>query len=115
RWIVGGTHRVLGWGHKRGPAVIAAGDQQSRRDIVPVLMPEEVDVSLKDRPQADTGPEPAIIEHEGRARDPVRAHNALVAVDRQQPACHPSLRRRYRDDPLSTELLTKKSLFYRAR
>jgi hypothetical protein len=77
-------------------------------------MPEEVDVSLEDRPQADTRTEPAIIEHEGRARGPVCADNALVAVNRQQHACTPSLWRRYRDDPLSTELLTKKSLFYRA-
>jgi hypothetical protein len=106
---------VIGWGHKRGPTVITAGDQQSRRDIGPVLTPEEVDVSLEDRPQADTRSEPAIIEHEGRARDPVCADDALVAVDRQQHACTPSLRRRYPDDPLSTELLTKKSLFYRAR
>ena len=106
---------MIGWSHKRGPTVIAAGDQQSRRDIGPVLAPEEVDVSLEDRPQADTGPQPAIIEHEGRARDPVCADDALVAVNRQQHACSASLRRRYRDDPLSTELLTKKSLFYRAR
>jgi hypothetical protein len=106
---------VIGWGHKRGPAVIAAGDQQSRRDIGPVLTPEEVDVSLEDRPQADTRLETAIIEHEGRARDPVCADNALVSVNRQQHACTSSFRRRYRNDPRSTELLTKKTFFYRAR
>jgi hypothetical protein len=99
---------VIGWSHKRGPTVIAAGDQQSRRDIRPVLAPEEVEVSLEDRPQADTSAEPAIIEQEGRPCDPVCADDALVAVDRQQHAWSFSLRRRHRDDPLSTELLTKK-------
>jgi hypothetical protein len=106
---------VIGRGRKRGPAVIAAGYQQSRGDIGQVLTPEEVDVSLEDRPQADTLPERAIIKHEGHARDPVCADNALVAVNRQQHAFTPSLWRRYRDDPLSTELRTKKSLFYCAR
>src|SRR5438132_10174472 len=114
RWIARGTRR-FGWSHKRGPTVIAAGDQQSRGDIAPVLAPEEVDVSLENRPQAGTRLEPAIIEHEGRARDPVCADDVLVAVNRQQHAGSASLRRRYRDDPLSTELFTKKSLFYRAR
>ena len=61
---------MIGWSDKRGPTVIAAGDQQSRRDIGPVLAPEEVDVSLENRPQAGTGLEPAIIEHKGRAREP---------------------------------------------
>ena len=115
RWIARGTHRVIGWSHKRGPTVIAAGDQQSRRDIGPVLAPEELDVTLEDRPQADARLEPAIIEQEGRACDPVCADDALAAVNRQQHAWSTSLLRRYRDDPLSTELLTKKSLFYRAR
>src|SRR6267142_2329773 len=114
RWIARGTRR-FGWSHKRGPTVIAAGEQQSRGGIAPVLAPEEVEISLEDRPQAGTRPEPAINEHEGRARDPVCADDALVAVNRQQHAWRASLRRRYRDDPLSTELLTKKSLFYRAR
>src|SRR5258707_5624559 len=111
RSIARGTDRVIGWSYKRGPAVIAAGDQQSRRDIGPVLAPEELDITLEDRPQTDTRAEPAIIEQEGRARDPVRADDALAAVNRQQHACSTSLRRRYRDDPLSAELLAKKSLF----
>ena len=115
RWIARGAHNVIGWSHKRGAAVVAAGDQQSRRDIGPVLAPEEVEVSFEDRPQADTGPQPAIIEQEGRARGPVCANDALVAVNRQQHAWNAALRRRYRDDPLSTELLSKKSLFYGAR
>src|SRR6202040_2916257 len=55
------------------------------------------------------------IEHEGHARDPVCADDALVAVNRQQRAWRTSLLRRYRDDPLSTELLTKKALFDRVR
>jgi hypothetical protein len=38
----------------------------------------------------------------------------LVTVDRQQHTLSAFLRRRYRDDPLSAELLTKKSFFYRA-
>src|SRR6476469_313110 len=114
RWIARGT-RGFGWRHKRGATVIAAGEQQSRGGIAPVLAPEEVEISLEDRPQAGTRPEPAIAEHEGRPRDPVCADDALVAVNRQQHAWRASLRRRYRSDPLSTELLTKKSLFYRAR
>jgi hypothetical protein len=75
RWIARGTRR-FGWSHKRGPTVIAAGDQQSGGDIAPVLAPEEVDVSLENRPQAGTRLEPAIIEQEGRARDPVCADDA---------------------------------------
>src|SRR6266403_1199701 len=114
RWIVRGTHRFR-WSHKHGPTVIAAGDQQSRRDIAAVLAPEEVDVSLENRPQAGTGLEPAIIEHEGRARDPVCTDDALASGNRQQHARSASFRRRYRDDPLSTEVLAKKSFFYRAR
>src|SRR5260221_985135 len=115
RSIARGTHGVIGWSHKRGPTVIAASDQQSRRDIGPLLAPEELDVTLEDRPQADTRAEPAIIEQEGRACDPGCADDALLAVNRQQHAWSTSLLRRYRDDPLSTELLTKEALFYRAR
>jgi hypothetical protein len=115
RLIARGAHNGIGWSHKRGAAVVAAGDQQSRGDIGPVLAPEEVEVSFEDRPQADTGPQPAIIEQEGRARGPVCANDALVAVNRQQHAYGAALRRRYRDDPLSTELLSKKSLFYGPR
>src|SRR6267154_1989810 len=115
RWIARGAHSVIGWGHKRRAAVMAAGDQQSRGDIGPVLAPEEVEVSFEDRPQADTGPQPAIIKQQGRARGPVSANDALVAVNRQQHAYDAALRRRYRDDPLTTELLSKKSLFYGSR
>src|SRR6266511_4137037 len=43
RLIARGAHNVIGWSHKRGAAVVAAGDQQSRGDICPVLAPEEVD------------------------------------------------------------------------
>src|SRR5712692_8511077 len=82
----------MGWSHKRGAAVVAAGGQQSRVDICPVLAPEEVEVSFEDRPQADTGPQPAIIEHEGRARSPVCANDALVAVNREQHAYSAALR-----------------------
>jgi hypothetical protein len=106
---------VIGWSHKRGPAVIAADDQQSRRDVGSVLTPEEVHISLEDRPQAYARPEPAVIEQQRRACDPVGADDALVAVNRQQHALSASLQRRYRNDPLLTELLTKKSFFYRAR
>src|SRR5258708_13020893 len=69
RWIARGTRR-FGWSHKRGPTVIAAGDQQPRRDIGPVLAPEEVDVSLENRPQAGTRLEPATIAHERPAPPP---------------------------------------------
>ena len=41
--------------------------------------------------------------------------NALVAVNGKQHTYELSLRRYYRDDPLSMELLSKKSLFYSAR
>ena len=115
RLIARDARDVIGRCHKRGAAVAAAGDQQSRVDIGPVLAPEEVEVSFEDRPQTDTGPQPAIIEQEGRARRPVCANDALVAVNRQQHACNAALRRRYRDDPLSAKLLSKKSLFYGPR
>src|SRR5882724_13415592 len=115
RWIARGAHSVIGWSHKRGVAVVAAGDQQSRVDIGPVPAPEEVEVSVEDRPQAGPCPQPAIIEQEGLARGPVCANDALVAINRQQHADNAALRRRYRDDPLSTELLSKKSLFYGPR
>src|SRR6266404_2472327 len=111
RWIARGTHNVIGRSHKRGAAVVAAGDHQSRVDIGPILAPEQVEVPFEDRPQADTSPQHVIIEHEGRARSPVCANDALVAVNRQQHAYRAALWRRYRDDPLSTELLSKKSLF----
>src|SRR5258705_9295445 len=110
--IARGAQSVSGRSHKRGAAVVAAGDQQSRVDIGPVLAPEEVEISFEDRPQADTGPQPAIIEQEGRARSPVCANDALVVVNRQQHAYSVARWRRYRDDPLSTELLSKNSLFY---
>jgi hypothetical protein len=42
------------------------------------------------------------------------ADDSLAAVNRQQHTRSASFRQRYRDDPLSTELLTKKSFFYRA-
>src|SRR5262249_57505061 len=102
----------MGWGHKRGAAVVAAGNQQSGADVGPVLAPKKLGVSLEDRPQADTGSQPAIIEQEGRARDPVCADDALVAVNRQQHAWYAAMGRRYRDDPLAPELLSQKSLFY---
>jgi hypothetical protein len=111
RLIARGAPSVIGWSHKRGAAVVAAGDQQSRGDIDPVFAPEQVEVSFEDCPQADTGPKPAIIEQEGCPRSPVCANDALVAVNRQQHAYDAALRRRYRDDPLSTELVSKKSLF----
>jgi hypothetical protein len=56
----------------------------NRKEIGPALTPEEAVVSLEDRPQAATRPEPSIIEHRGRASHPICAHDALVAVNRQQ-------------------------------
>src|SRR5215510_9477319 len=114
-WIARRAHNVMGWSHKRGAAVVAAGNHQARTDIAPVLAPKKVGVSFEDRPQADTGPQPAVIGQQGGARDPVCADDALVAVNRQQHARNVAIGRRYRDDPLSTELLSKKSLFYGAR
>ena len=69
-WIVRGAHNLLGWSHKRGAAVVAACKQQSFAYIGPVLAPKKVEVSFEDRPQADPGPQPAIIEQEGRPRGP---------------------------------------------
>src|SRR6516162_5843294 len=106
---------VIGWGHKRGAALVAPGEQQSGKDVGPVLAPKDVEVSFENRPQADTGPEPAIIEQQRPTRNSVRADDALVAVNRQQHAWNAALGRRYRDDPLSTELLSKKSLLYGSR
>jgi hypothetical protein len=47
------SHGVIGWSHKHGPTVVAAGNQHPRRDIGSVLAPEKVDVSLENRPQAE--------------------------------------------------------------
>src|SRR6266850_2106001 len=112
QFAVGWTARNFGWSHKRAAPVVAAGDQQSRMDISPVLAPKQVSVSFEDSPQADAGPQPAVIEHEGHACDLVCADDALVAVNCQQHAHSAALGRRHRDDPLSTELLSKESFFY---
>src|SRR5258708_8848475 len=105
----------MGWSYQRRTAVVGAGKQQSGPDIGLFLAPEKIGVSFEDRPQADTGAQPAIVEQEGFAREPVCADDALVAVDGQQHARNVALGRRHRDDPLPTELLSKKSLFHRAR
>jgi hypothetical protein len=109
------AHSLIGWSHKRPAAVVAASEQQSSIDVGPVFAPKEVKVSLEDRPQAETGPQPAIVQQEGRTRDPVCADDSLVAVNRQQHTQNPTLGWGYGDDPLSTELLSKKPLFYGAR
>src|SRR4029077_3798640 len=57
----------------------------------------------------------AIIQQEGLACDSVCTNHVLVAINRQQHPPSPALGRRNRYDPLSTELLSKKSLFYGAR
>jgi len=63
------SHRVIGWRHKCRPALIAAGDQQSRRDVGPVLAPEEVGrLAQKIDHKLVPAWSPRIIEHEGRAR-----------------------------------------------
>ncbi len=106
---------MIGWGHKCGPAVIAAGDQQSRRDIGPVLTPEEVTSRSKIDHKLIPARSPRSSSMRDARGDPVCADNALVAINRQQHACTPSRRRCDCDDPLSKELLTKISLFYRVR
>ena len=80
RWIVRGTCGLIGWSHKRGAALVAPDEQHSRKGVGLFFAPEEVDLSFEDRPQADTGPEPAIIEQEGPARNPVCADDALLGV-----------------------------------
>src|SRR5580700_10219397 len=95
-----GTCGLIRWSHKRGAALVATDEQNSRKDVGPFFAPKEVDVSFEDRPQADTGPEPAIIEQEGPARNPVCADDALLGVNRQQHPWNDALGRRYRNDPL---------------
>src|SRR6476646_1581994 len=107
--------RLIWRSNKCRTAVAAAGNQERRADICSVLAPEEIEISLEEFPQADTGLQPSIIQQEGPARGAVCADNALVAVNGQQHAYELPLRRHYRDDPLSMELLSKKSLFYSAR
>src|SRR3984957_18264366 len=105
----------MGRRHDRGAAVVAASDQQSSVYIGPVLAPKQIGISLEHRPHADTGPQQAIVEQERRTCGPVCADDALVAVDGQQQAWGALICRRYRQDPLATELLSKKSLFYGVR
>jgi hypothetical protein len=78
-------------------------------------VPEEIEISFEEFPQADTGLQPPIIQQENPARGAVYADDALVAVNGQQHTYGLPLRRHYRDDPFSMELLSKKSLFYSAR
>ena len=87
----------------------------SRRDIGRVLAPKERAVLFEQAPQADTGSQPSIIEQERGACGSVCADDALVAVGGQQHAGSAIFRRGNRDDPLSAELLSEKSLFYGAR
>ena len=75
------SHGAIGWSHKRGAAVVAAGKQQSPAYIGPVLAPKKVEVSFEDCPQADTGLQSAIIEQEGPAGDAVCTDDALVVGD----------------------------------
>ena len=108
------AHGVLRRRHEGWAALAAAGEEQLRIGIGLVLAPKEVGVPLEDRPQADAGVEPVIIEHEGPARDPAGPDNPLAGVDRQQHAGSAAVERRDRDDPLPTMLLAKESLFYGA-
>jgi hypothetical protein len=85
-WIARGANNLLRWSHKRGEAVVAAGEQQSLAYIGPVPAPKKVEVSFENRPQADTRLQPAIIEHEGPARNTVCTDDALIAVNREQHA-----------------------------
>jgi hypothetical protein len=39
-WIVRGSHRAIGWSDKRGPNIIAAGDQQPHGEIGAVPVPK---------------------------------------------------------------------------
>jgi hypothetical protein len=95
------AHREIGWSHKRGAALVAAGEKKPpRKNIGSVLAPKEVEVPFEDRPLAETGPERAIIEQEGPARGPVCADDALVAFNRQQHGANPTLRQCYRHDPV---------------
>ena len=96
-------------------AVGTARNLEHRADICSVLAPEEIEISFEEFPQADTGLQPPIFQQEDPARGAVYANDALVAVNGQQDTSGLPLGRHYRDDPLSMELLSKKSLFYTAR
>src|SRR6516162_3607318 len=93
-------------------AVTSAGNQERSANICSVLVPEEIEISFEEFPQADTGLQRPIIQQEGPARGAVCAQDALVGIDGQQNAYELPLRGHYGDDPLSMELLSKKSLFY---
>src|SRR5215469_8806885 len=55
---------VIGWSDKRRATLIAPGEHQSGKDVGAVLAPKEIEVPFKDRPQADTSPQPPIVEQE---------------------------------------------------
>jgi hypothetical protein len=114
RLVLPGAQSALRRRYERRAIFIAAGDHESGRDIGGVLAPKQREISFKYAPQADTGHQPAIIEQEARARGPVCA-DALAAVHGQQHTVDARLVRPDHDDPLSVELLSEKSLFYRAR
>src|SRR6516162_4546341 len=105
----------LGGSHQRRPSLVAPGDDEQRRDIARILPPKKRAVLFKEVPQADTGAQRAIVEQERSARGSVCADNALAAIDGEQHACGALVRRRNRDDPLSTELLPEKPFLYGAR
>src|SRR6516164_6888867 len=96
-------------------AVTSAGNQERSANICSVLVPEEIEISFEEFPQADTGLQRPIIQQEGPARGAVCADDALVAVNGQQHPYGLPLPRYHRNDPLSMELLSKKSLFYSPR
>src|SRR5271166_5048781 len=71
---------ALGRGHQRRPCLVAACDDQLRRNIRGIPVAKEGGVSLEYGPQADASSQPVIIEQEGGARGPVCTDDALVAI-----------------------------------
>src|SRR5262245_36579178 len=115
RCIARDHRRLIRRSNKCRTAVASSGNQERRADICSVLASEEFEISLKEFPQADTDLKPPIIQQEGPARGTVCADDALVGVNGQQHTYELSLWWHYCDDPLSMELLSKKSLFYSER
>src|SRR5215470_2859553 len=114
RSIARDTCRRVRWRNKCRTAVAAGGNQERRAEIHSVLAPEDVWISLEEFPYGYAGLQSAIIQQESPARGTVCADDALVTINGQQHTCGRPVRRHYRDDPLSMELLSKKSLFYGA-
>jgi len=98
---------ALGRGHQRKPCIVAAGDDELRRNIRGILAPKETGVSFEYAPQADPASEPVIIEQQGGARGPACADDALVVIQGHQHPRGALFWRCHRDDPSLAEALSE--------